>query len=99
MPVHPKLTLPETNPKTTRAVKPPPRWRSEHVGKIRYSSYWGKYALVLHVDGYQVTELDAFAEINQHPSHARVRVHQTPPEKDDRFLTVAEFYAQVIGGK
>ena len=75
------------------------KWSPEHVGMIRYSSYWGKYALVLHVDGYTVTELDAFAGVNQHPTNAQVRTHQTPPDKDDKFLTVAEFYAQVVNTK
>ena len=79
--------------------KPSPRWSPEHVGMVRYSSYWGKYSLVLHVDGFWVTELDGFAGVNQHPTNAQVRNHCTPPEREDKFLTVAEFYAQVIESK
>ncbi len=78
-----------------------PRWSPEHVGMIRYSSYWGKYALVLYVNErtQTVTELDAFAGIGQHPTHgASFRIHRTPLDwyRHDKFLTVAEFYAQVI---
>ncbi len=79
-----------------------PRWRPEHVGLIRYSSYWHKYCLILAVDEktQRVTELDAFAGINQHPGRgAQIRTHYTGIDKSDKFLTVAEYYSQVIDSK
>ncbi len=75
------------------------RWVPGDVGLVHYSAYWGRYSLVLNVNGYTVTELDGFAGVNQHPTNAQVRTHQTPPDKGDKFLTVAEFYAQVIDSK
>lgn len=66
------------------------RYLPEHVGMVHYCSYWGKYSLVLEVDGYFVTELDGFGEVN-HTNEHRLRHHCTSLKPNDRFYTVAEF--------
>ena len=74
-------------------------WMKNHVGMIRWSSYWKMYSLVLSVDCLknEIVELDQFGEVNCKP--ALVRVHGTALSEHDRFYTVQEFAKMIQSGQ
>lgn len=64
----------------------------EHIGMIRYCSYWRKYCLILNVDPDGiVAELDGFGDVYHGNTHT-VRYHRTHLSYGDKLYTIDEFY-------